>query len=232
MTDRDGGTGAGTSDGRTDGSGSTGDWRPTDDADAAEDDPGDQEVDSPVQPDRLLHAGESLEAVVGAGEGWLAVTGQRLLAFDPAGDGRRFHDPHRLNVDGIAATTAGDPWLLRWTARAALYGVLLLVAGIAGQQFGLASVLDPGGTGPVGGIVAGLNALLSLLVTGLLAGGLLGVLAAVVLGGVYLYRRERTLTVDVAGERSFEVTVPDDMDGEDAAERLRGALSDDLTVEA
>ena len=186
-------------------------------------------LDTPVAPERVLLGGESIEEVVGAGRGWLAVTSQRLVAFDPDGEGRRLHDPHRLNVDNVEATAAGDPWLLRWTARAGVYGVLLLGGGLLAQRFGLASLLDAGSSGgTLAGIIGAVN---TLLITGLLVGGLLVVLAAVVLGGVYLYRRERTLTVELAGDRTVEVAIPDDVDGEDAAVRVQEALADDLVVE-
>jgi hypothetical protein len=67
---------------------------------------GPDEPDAPVDPERLLRAGETLETAVG--RGWLAVTSHRLLVIDPDGGGKHLRAPNRLNVRDVRATAAGD----------------------------------------------------------------------------------------------------------------------------
>jgi hypothetical protein len=69
---------------------------------------GPDEPDAPVDPERLLRAGETFETAVGVGRGWLAVTSHRLLVIDPDGGGKHLRAPNRLNVRDVRATAAGD----------------------------------------------------------------------------------------------------------------------------
>lgn len=210
------------------------DWRVA----ATDTDPtGHDELDAPVDPERLLRTDETLQAAVGVGDGWLAVTSHRLLVFDPEGDGKHLRAPNRLNVGGVRATAAGDSRLLGLTARAAVYAVLLFGGWLLARQVGLASLLDvrqtgteAAGLGALQSILSTVDALLGFLVTGLLAAAAVAGLAALGLGARYLQRRERTVRVDLVGGDAVELPVPSDADGERAARRVSEALDDDLTL--
>lgn len=184
-----------------------------------------------MDPEDLCYAGEEVAARAPLGGGWAAVTSHRVLAYNPAAEGRRFEAVDRPNVQRVALDARGDRRALRWALRAAGYGVAGLVGGLALRRFDLGATLavDAGaGAAPVSGVlsvvdllVAGLAALATLL---LVAGGLLA-LVALLLGVRYVRTRRPTLLVDRFGADPVRVAAPRS-DGERAAARLSAALDD------
>lgn len=182
--------------------------------------------------ERYCYAGEAVVAATPLGAGWAAVTSHRLIAYNPAADGRRFETVDRPNVAGIDVDAAGDRRLLGWAVRALLYGLAAVAGGAALRAMDLSETLsmDPGTTGaaPVGSVLAVTDALASALVTLtalLLLGGLALFVGGLALLARYLRTRRSALVIERFGDEPVRLAVPR-TDGERAVRALSGALDE------
>lgn len=182
-------------------------------------------------PETLCYDGERVVDRAPLGSGWAAVTTHRVLAYNPATDGRRFEAVDRPNVRGIDVDASGDPRYLRWGLRAALYGFVGLGGGVALRALNVASTLSVGEAArdaPVGGVLAVTDALagaVATLATLLLIGGVALLVVAVGLLGRYLRTRDPALVVDRFGDDPVRLSAPR-TDGERAAATLSAALTE------
>jgi len=181
-------------------------------------------------PETLCYNGERVVERAPLGAGWAAVTTHRVLAYNPAADGRRFEALDRLNVSDVSVDAAGDRRLLGWGLRAAIYGLAGLGGGVALRAMNLGATLsmDPAGTGaaPVGSVLAVTDALaaaLGLLTTLLLVGGTALVVGALGLLARYLRTRRPAFVVERFGDDPVRLSAPRG-DGERAARALSAAL--------
>jgi hypothetical protein len=184
-------------------------------------------------PETLCYRGERVVERTPLDAGWAAVTTHRVLAYNPAADGRRFEAVDRPNVSDVAVDAAGDQRLLGWGLRAAVYGLAALGGGAALRAMNLGETLsmDPSSTGaaPVGSVLAVTDALaaaLGVLTTLLLVGGVALVVGALGLLARYLRTRRPALVVDRFGDDPVRLSVPKS-DGERAARALSAALERD-----
>ncbi|MFB6194892.1 MAG: hypothetical protein ABEI80_01885 [Haloplanus sp.] len=188
-------------------------------------------TDDPYDPERLCYAGERVVERASLGDGWAVVTTHRVLAYDPAAEGRPFESVDRPNVSDIAVDASGDRRLLGWGLRAAGYGVAALGGGLALRAMNLGATLSVDastGTAPLGSVFTVIDALVSVLTaltTLLVVGGV-----AVLVGGIgllirYLRTRNPALVVDRFGDDPVRVAVSRS-DGERAATALSAALDD------
>jgi|GEM_PF-1246115 len=180
-------------------------------------------------PQRLCYDGERIVERTPLGDGWAAVTTHRVLAYNPAAEGRRFEAIDRPNVSGVRVDADGDGRYLGWGLRAAVYGVAGLGGGVALRAMDLQSTLSMdanAGAAPVGSVLAvtdALAAVLTLLTTLLLVSGgalLVGALALLVR---YLRTRRPALVVERFGADPVRLSAPRS-DGERAAQSLSAAL--------
>ena len=183
-------------------------------------------------PARRCYAGEDVVATEPLGAGWAAVTTHRVLAYNPAADGRRFEAVARPNVAGIDVDAAGETRLLGWGLRALLYGLAAVGGGLALRALNVAETLsmDTGATGaaPVGSVLAVTDALagaLTVLTSLLLLGGVGLVVGGLGLLGRYLRTRHPALVVERYGDDPVRLSTPRS-DGERAARTLSAALSE------
>jgi len=182
-------------------------------------------------PEALCFAGERVVERAPLGAGWAAVTTHRVLAYNPAADGRRFEAVDRPNVRGIDVDVSGDPRYPRWGLRAALYGLVGLGGGVALRALNVAGTLSVGETArsaPVGGVLAVTDAVagaVATLATLLVGGGALLLLVAVALLGRYRRTRDPALVVDRFGDDPVRLPTPRS-DGERAATTLSAALTE------
>jgi len=215
------------SDTRSAGAPSTSDGGGIDPGSVGAPDPVDASTD--YYPERLCYDGERVVERAPLGAGWAAVTTHRVLAYDPAADGRRFEAVDRPNVSDVRVDADGDRQLLGWGARAAVYGVAGLGGGAALQAMDLQSTLSvdaSAGAAPVGSVLAVTDALaaaLALLTTVLLVGGVALVVGALALLARYLRTRNPALVVDRFGDDPVRLSAPRG-DGERAARALSAAL--------
>jgi len=184
-------------------------------------------------PETLCYRGERVVERTPLGTGWAAVTTHRVLAYNPAADGRRFEAVDRPNVSAVVVDAAGDRRLLGWGLRAAVYGLAALGGGVALRAMNLGETLsmDPSSTGaaPVGSVLAVTDALagaLAVLTTLLLGGGVALVVGSLGLLTRYLRTRRPTLVVERFGDDPVRLSVPKS-DGERAARALSAALDRD-----
>jgi hypothetical protein len=218
---QDGGDGRTTTPGVTPGAGGRG-------GAAASDPP---ELSSDYDPDALCYDGERVVERAPLGDGWAAVTTHRVLAYNPAADGRRFEAVDRPNVGGVSVDAAGEGRLLGWGLRAAVYGLAGLGGGVALRAMDLGETLSMGatagaGAAPVGSVLAVTDALaaaLSLLTTLLLLGGVVLVVGSLGILARYLRTRRPALVVDRFGDDPVRLPAPRG-DGERAARALSAAL--------
>lgn len=186
--------------------------------------------EDPPTAEALCYGDERVVERSPLGDGWVALTTHRLLAYDPDGDGRRFEAVDRPNVRGVDVDTAGDPRFRRWGLRAAAYGVAAGGGGLALRATDLAATLSVGvdaGTAPLGGLLAVTQALasaLATLVSLLLVAGVLLLLAGLGLVGQYVRTRHPALVVERFGDDPVRLSVPES-DGRRAASALSTALS-------
>lgn len=179
--------------------------------------------------EELLYDGESIEATLPVGTASIVVTTHRVLAFTPETDGANFHQVDRPNVTGVACRTTGRRSLLGRGVRAAIYGLLLLGAGLLLPIDSILSgVAMPQSTGQlgIGGVMSLFQTMLELLRNlddMLQAFGALLLLFALVPMGVYLWSRERALVVEVAGDDD-SIRVPVDGIDEETVSRLERAI--------
>jgi hypothetical protein len=185
-------------------------------------------------PARLCYAGESVVERTPLGAGWAAVTTHRVLAYNPAADGRRFEAVDRPNVSDVTVDAAGDRRLLGWGMRAGVYGLAGFGGGVALRVLNVGETLSvdaSAGTGagaaPVGSVLAvtdTLAAALALLTTLLLVGGVALVVGALGLLARYLRTRRPALVVERFGDDPVRLSAPKS-DGERAARALSAALT-------
>ena len=183
-------------------------------------------------PGTLCYRGERVVERTPLGAGWAAVTTHRVLAYDPATDGRRFEAVDRPNVSDVAVDAAGDQRLLGWGLRAAVYGLAALGGGVALRAMNLGQTLsvEPSGAGaaPVGSVLAVTDALagaLAVLTTLLLVGGVALVVGTIGLLVRYLRTRRPALVVERFGDDPVRLSVSRG-DGERAARALSAALEE------
>lgn len=180
-------------------------------------------------PERLCYAGERVVERTPLGAGWAAVTTHRVLAYDPAADGRRFEAVDRPNVSDVRVDADGDRRLLGWGLRAAVYGLVGLGGGVALRAMDLQSTLSmdaSAGAAPVGSVLAVTDALaaaLALLTTLLLVGGGSLVVGSLALLARYLRTRNPALVLDRFGDDPVRLSAPR-REGERAARALSAAL--------
>ncbi|WP_049936096.1 hypothetical protein [Haloplanus natans] len=185
-------------------------------------------------PDALCYDGERVLERAPLGAGWAAVTTHRVLAYNPAADGRRFEAVDRPNVSGVSVDATGERRLLDWGLRAAVYGLAGLGGGVALRAMDLGETLSMGaeagaGAAPVGSVLAvtdTLAAALSLLTTLLLLGGIALVVGSLGILARYLRTRRPALVVDRFGDDPVRLPAPRG-DGERAANALSAALGRD-----
>lgn len=178
----------------------------------------------------LLYDGETIEERVEVGTAAVVVTSHRVLTFTPDVEGANFQQADRPNVTGVHLRASGESKFLQQGARAALYGIVLVVAGLLLPLDSiLGGVALPTSTGRlgIGGIMGLFQQMLTLMQNiddFMRLGGALLLLFALVPFGVYLWTRERALVIDVAGdEQSLAVPNPGE-DGEAIAERLETVI--------
>jgi hypothetical protein len=179
--------------------------------------------------EHLGYDGERVVERTPLGAGWAAVTTHRVLAYNPAAEGRRFEAIDRPNISDVTVDADGDGRLLGWGLRAAVYGLAGLGGSVALRAMDLQSTLSVdanAGAAPVGSVLAVTDALaaaLGLLTTLLLVGGV-GLLAgALVLFARYLRTRRPALVVERFGADPIRLPAPRP-DGERAARALSAAL--------
>lgn len=182
------------------------------------------------QVEDLLYDGESVDERVDIRTATVVVTSHRVLAFTPERDGANFQQVDRPNVTGVSLQASGESKFLRQGARAALYGIVLVVAGLLLPIDSiLGGVAMPNATGQlgIGGIMGMFQQMLTLLRNlddfMRLIGALL-LLFAVVPLGVYLWSRERSLVIRVAGEADPIRLPAPESDGDTLASRLEAAI--------
>lgn len=164
-------------------------------------------------PETLCYAGERVVERAALGDGWVAVTSHRVLAYDPAADGRRFEAVHRPNVSTIDVDAEGERRLLGWSLRAGVYGLVAVGGSVALRAMRLGETLAVGTSAagaPIGSVLAVTDALvaaLSLLTTLLLVGGVGLCAGALALGWRYLRTRQPALVIERFGEGDVRLPV-------------------------
>jgi len=182
--------------------------------------------------EELLYDGESVQRAVRVGDGGVAVTSHRVLAFTPDRDGANFRQVDRPNVDGVEVRTGGQFRFLMQAVKAILIGAILVAAGMTLSFDDLVGnvSLDAGGgaasavgLGQIMGLLETMLTLFTLLDDLLLLfGGLALALGAAVLA-VYLWSRETLLVISVAGGEDIELTAPEE-DREGVVDRVTAAV--------
>jgi hypothetical protein len=195
---------------------------------------GDETVDPSRQwrdeVDRLLYEGETVEERVELEEGaTLVVTSHRVLAFKPSLEGPNFEQVDRPNVEGVSTGALADSDLLSSALQWGVIGIVLIAGGFLVNLDSLVGEvnLDTSSAGQIGiggfmGMMQGVMDLLALLDDGMRLFGALFLLLAVVFVGVYVWGRERTLVIRVAGDEDVHLPRPPDVT--DLQERLEIAL--------
>lgn len=181
----------------------------------------------------LLFDGETVRRTVDLEGNRVVVTSHRVLAFTPGTDDENYHRVDLPNVSDVDIGHDGEANLLRYGARAAVYGAILVAIGVF-VDFGafvptdaFAGTSGASGRLGLGGVLETMNALL-----GLIArldefariGGAVLVLFAVFVLGVYLLTRDRVVVVTVAGDDpDIHVPAPDE-GAEEAVADLEAVL--------
>lgn len=156
--------------------------------------------------EELLYDGESVESEFPADTATVYVTSHRVLVFTPEGDGENFRQVDRPNVTGVALRSGGETRFRGMGIRAAIYGLLLIVAGLLLPidsvlgDFGMPTAAGRLGIGGILGLMQSMLDLLRSLDDLLQLFGALLLLFALVPLGVYLWSRDRYLTIETAGE--------------------------------
>jgi hypothetical protein len=181
----------------------------------------------------LLYDGESVRESVLAGSGRIVVTTHRVLAFTPDDRETRFRQVDRPNVTGVGLAYRTQRNLRSYGLRLAVPGVALSLVGLL-VDFEGATTDAMSGLPESGGIdVFQATEILFVLFarlneTLLQVGGLL-LLLAVIVGGLYWYRREQRLVIEIAGSTP-DISLPRPADGQAAVGRLDRALFEDESV--
>lgn len=183
--------------------------------------------------DELLYEGESVEESLAVGDAKVVVTSHRVLSFDPDGDGPHFRQVDRPNVVGVSTGARSEASHLmrgiRWTA----IGLVLVLAGTFVDMDDLVGGVDLGGgagsqigVGGVLGVVRSMLDLLRQLDELLQLFGALALVLGVVVLGVYLWTREPTVVVEIAGDED-DVHLPRPEDTGGLVDRLEAAIAPD-----
>jgi hypothetical protein len=181
--------------------------------------------------ERLCYEGEEITDTVRLGEGGVVVTTHRVLAFSPHGDGANFQQADRPNVEDVGRDDGGDTRWLERGAKALVVGTILVIAGSAVDLEGmvgdvsLSSASGVAGIGSLLGLLQGLLAFLAVLDDLLVLAGGLALLVTVAAFGAYLWTRETTLRLAVAGGEDLAVSVEEWPADEDVLGRLRRAIA-------
>lgn len=184
------------------------------------------------QVEELLYEGESVQETVEMGASSVVVTSHRVLAFTPNSDGANFDEVQRPNVAGISTSAQAETSLLEQVGQIAVIGAVLLGAGWVldfGAMLGTVSLSPDGAaTGQlgIGGVLGPLQTMLDVLRNldyYLFIGGGLAMGLALLLLGVYVWQRDRTLAIEVAGGEDIHVPRPDK--DSDAVARLERAIA-------
>jgi hypothetical protein len=183
--------------------------------------------------DDLLYDGESVRETVDTGTSRVVVTSHRVLAFTPDADGENFTQVDRPNVETVETGSSTDDRLLRYASRFGVVGGVLVVTGFLvdfGSVFGDVE-FDTESAGQVGagGLISTAQTLIDIMKQLdflLLVLGLLSLLLTAVLVGVYLFRRDPTLVITVAGDEA-DIHLPRSGDGTEAPRRLEAAIFPD-----
>ena len=184
--------------------------------------------------DDLLYDGETVRETVDVGTSRVVVTSHRVLAFTPDADGENFRQADRPNVEDVETGSAtDDDWSLRYALRFGIVGGIFAVLGAMidfGDTFGdiefdaeAAGQVGAGGLISVAQTLIDIMAMLDVL---LLVFGLLALLLAGVLVGVYLFQRDPTLVIRVAGDKE-EIHLPRSDAGDETRRRLEAAIFPD-----
>jgi hypothetical protein len=188
--------------------------------------------------EELLYDGETIDEQIEISTATVVVTSHRVLAFTPEREGANFQQADRPNVTGVTLEAGGETKFLRWAARAAIYGLVLVVAGtLLPIDDILSGVALPSTTGQlgIGGVLRLFERMLSILrnLDDLMQlFGVLLLLFAIVPTGVYLWSRERSLAIDIAGEAEpLRLPVPA-TDGETISARLEAAIRPEIGDDA
>lgn len=185
--------------------------------------------------EELLYDGESIHETVDVGASQVVVTSHRVLAFTPDADGEQFRQADIPNVDGVEAGTSTDDRWLRYGLRFGIGGGVLAVTGFLvdfGSIFGDVQ-FDTESAGQVGagGLISAAQTLIDLMARLdflLLVSGLLSLFLAAVFVGVYLFERDPTLVVEVAGDEA-DIHLPRSDDAAGTRRRLEAAIFPDTT---
>jgi hypothetical protein len=189
---------------------------------------GTERADVDAEAARHCYEGEQVVTSAPLGAGWAAVTSHRVLAYNPAAEGRRFEAVDRPNVAGVDVDAAGDRRLLGWGLRGLLYGLAAVGGGVAlrAMRIGETLSVDAAGSAPVGGVLAitdALAAAVTTLAALLLVGGVALAVGGLGLVGRYLHTRQPALVIERFGDESVTLSTPRS-DGEHAARTLSEAL--------
>jgi len=187
------------------------------------------------QVDELLYDGESVRETVDVGTSRVVVTSHRLLAFTPDADGENLRQADLPNVESVTAGSATDDRQLRRALGFGIVGGVLTVAGVLldfGRMFGDID-LDSGaaGGGSVGdliGVAETLVGVMELLDLILLVAGLLCLSAMALFIGIYLFQRDPTIVIGVAGD-SGDIHLPRSDEAAETRRRLEAAIFPDAS---
>lgn len=167
------------------------------------------------QAEDLLYDGESIDDQVEIGSAAVVVTSHRVLAFTPESDGANFQQVDRPNVTGVSLRNVGETKFLGQAGKAALYGLILVVAGLLLpldeilSGVGLPSTSGQLGIGGIMGMFQQMLSLLRNLDDFMRLVGALLLLFAIVPMGVYLWTRQRSLEIGVAGDDPIRIQAPE-----------------------
>jgi hypothetical protein len=183
--------------------------------------------------DDLLYDGESVRETVDMGSSRVVVTSHRVLAFTPDADGENFRQADRPNVETVETGSSTDDRLLRYGARLGVVGGVLVGTGFFvdfGSIFGDVEFdTESAGRVGAGGLIGTAQTLIDILKQLdflLLVFGLLSLLLMAVLVGVYLFRRDPTLVITVAGDEA-DIPLPRSGDATEVRRRLEAAIFPD-----
>ena len=183
--------------------------------------------------DDLLYDGETARETVDVGTSRVVVTSHRVLAFTPDADGENFRQADRPNIEDVETGSATDDWSLRYALRFGIVGGIFAVLGAMidfGDTFGdIEFNAEAAGQVGAGGLISVAQTLIDILAmldVLLLVFGLLALLLAGVLVGVYLFQRDPTLVIRVAGDEE-NIHLPRSDAGDETRRRLEAAIFPD-----
>jgi len=183
--------------------------------------------------EELLYDGESVRETVVVGTSQVVVTSHRVLAFTPDTDGENFRQADIPNVDGVEAGTSADDRWLRYGIRFGVVGGVLAVTGFLvdfGSIFGdIQFDTESAGQVGAGGLISAAQTLIDLMARLdflMLVFGLLSLFLTAVFVGVYLFERDPTLVIELAGDEA-DIHLPRSDDAAETRRRLEAALFPD-----